>query len=390
MSINCYFYNPEQTIFGQGVVSQLGECAGEFNAKKVFIVTDEKVKSLDAFAEVENSLKEKNIDYHVYADVDANPTDVQVQKGAEIYIQEKADILVAVGGGSSIDSAKAIGILVNNGGLIKDYHGVGLVAKAIPPLIAIPTTAGTGSEVTMWSVITNTEDVHWKMAPGGWKLLPKVALVDPVIMASMPPIITAGTGMDALSHAVEAYCSPYAMPQTDLFALEAIRLIVEHIGPATANGDDMEAREGMALGSLMAGNAFNSAGCGGIHALGHQLSSQYSMHHGMAMGMMMPYLMEFNSIACMERLGKIAAAMGENIKDLNKREAAHKAAMAVINLMKSLGLPTTLKAFGADPKLIKTCTDRASQDLDLAGNPRVPTLEQIEQIYQDAYDGALE
>jgi alcohol dehydrogenase len=228
------------------------------------------------------------------------------------------------------------------------------------------------------------------MAPGGWKLLPKVALVDPVIMASMPPIITAGTGMDALSHAVEAYCSPYAMPQTDLFALEAIRLIVEHIGPATANGDDMEAREGMALGSLMAGNAFNSAGCGGIHALGHQLSSQYSMHHGMAMGMMMPYLMEFNSIACMERLGKIAAAMGENIKDLNKREAAHKAAMAVINLMKSLGLPTTLKAFGADPKLIKTCTDRASQDLDLAGNPRVPTLEQIEQIYQDAYDGALE
>jgi len=389
MSIKCSFFLPERVIFGSGVAQQVGECVKDLKGRKVFLVTDKTVAGLDAFKDVEKSLKEKGIDYCIYAEVDPNPTDIQVEKGAKLYKKEGADVLVAVGGGSSIDSAKAIGILVNNGGSIRDYAGVDLFKNPIPPLIAIPTTAGTGSEVSIWAVITNTKD-NYKMAPGGWKLLPKVALVDPLMMVSMPPLVTAATGMDALSHAIEAYCSPWAMPQTDAVAMAAIRLIVKYLGPAVANGSNMEAREGMAMGSLEAGMAFSSAGCGGIHALGHQLSTQCEMPHGMAMAIMMPPVMKFNIIACIDRFVDIAVAMGEQVEGLSKREAAEKAPLAVRHLVKSVGLPTTLSEYGVDRKLIPNLAKWALKDGDLPGNPRVLTLEQIEELYRKAFEESLD
>ncbi len=381
----CEFFHPERTIFGEGASERVGECVKALQRKKAFVVTDKVVAGLDAFKGVEKSLKEKGVDYHLYTDVEPNPTDVQVEKGAKIYQDANADVLVAVGGGSAIDSAKAIGILVNNGGSIRDYAGIDLFENPIPPLITIPTTAGTGSEVTVWSVITNTKD-NYKMAPGGWKIVPKIALVDPVMMASMPPLMTASSGVDALSHAVEAYCTPYAMPQTDVLALAAIKLIVQHLGPAVADGTNMAAREGMAMGSLVAGMAFSSAGCGGIHALGHQLSTQCGMPHSMAMGIMMPPVMEYNIISCMDRMIDIAIAMGEVVDGLNKREAAGKAPAAIRDFVKSLGLPIKLSEYGVDKKIKPDLAKLAIQDGDLPGTPRILNLEEIKELYSRTFE----
>jgi len=384
MSITHEFITPERVIFGQGVTEQLGDYVNDVKGKRVFLITDKVVADLDSFKEVEKSLKKKNIEYHLYTDVDANPTDIQVDSGAELYQKMNSDILVAVGGGSSIDSAKSIGIIVNNGGSIRDYEEYDTVVNSIPPLIAIPTTAGTGSEVSAWAVVTNTEK-NYKMCPGGWKIIPRVALVDPVLAASMPPSVTAATGMDALSHAIEAVCSPYAMPQTDAFAFSAIRLIVKHIGPAVADGSNMEAREGMAMAALEAGLTMN-ANCGGIHALGHQLSTQYGIQHGVAMGIMMPIVMNFNTIACVDRIADIAVAMGEKVKGLSKAEAAKKAPVAVVQLQKSLGLPTTLSECKADPKLIPVCAKWSLTDTSIPGNPRTMTQEQIEELFKKAFE----
>jgi len=395
MSVIYRFQHPERVIFGQGVAQQVGQFVKDLGVEKVFLVTGKVVSSLDTFRDIEQSLKEQEIDYYIYAEADTNPTDVQVEKGAHLYKNEKADTLVAVGGGSCLDSAKAIGVLANNGlGPIRDYSSVDLdidpIPNPIPPLIAIPTTSGSGSEVSTAAVITNVAD-NYKMDIGGigTKLLAKVALVDPVMTASMPPLLTAATGMDALSHAIEAYCSPYAMPQTDALALSAIKLIMTHIGPAVASGSNMEARERMAMGSLEAGVSMN-AWCGAAHALGHQLTTQYGMPHGTAMAIMLPVVMKFNMTACMERLVDIAVAMGEQVEGLSKIEAAEKAPYAVHRLTKSIGLPTTLLEYGADPELIPNCVSWAAKDDSIEGNPRTLTLEQIEELYQQAFKGALD
>lgn len=383
MPVKHIFLSPEQVLFGIGAVEQLGDCVLSLKGKKVFVVTDKGVAGLDAFKAVETSLKQKNIEYHLYTDVDANPTDLQIDNGAMVYRQTNADTILAIGGGSAIDSAKAIGIVVNNGGSIRDYEAYDSVVNTIPPLIAIPTTAGTGCEVSAWAVITNTQG-NYKFCPGGVRIIPKIALVDPELTASMPPGITAATGMDALSHAVEAICSPYAMPQTDAYAFSAIRLVVKHLGAAVADGSNMAAREGMAMAALEAGLAMN-ANTGGVHALGHQLSTQYGIPHGVAMGMMMPVIMDFNTIACLDQMADIAVAMGADIKGLSKQDAAERAPAAVLLLQKSLGLPTSLSECNADPALIPICAKWAMTDTSIPGNPREMTQEQIEGLFKKAF-----
>jgi alcohol dehydrogenase len=386
------FMTPERVIFGQGVAQQAGQQAKELGAKKVFVVTDRIIAGLDVFTAILKSFEAEGIASFVYSDVDVNPSDVQVEKGAVLYQSENADLLVAVGGGSPLDSAKAIGILVSNGGAIRDYNyevdddwvdpDADLISKSIPPLITIPTTSGTGAEVTAFAVITNTKD-KYKMFPGSWRSLPKIALVDPEMTASMPPKVTASTGMDALSHAVEAYCSPYAMTQTDILALSAITKVAENLGPAVANGADMKAREGMAMASMEGGLCMN-AWCGAVHALGHQLSSQFGMPHGMAMAIMMPPVMEFNTIACMDRMVDIAKALGQKIDGLSKMEAARKAPEAVRAITAAIGLPTSLSACAVDESRFAECARWAIKDIDLDGNPREMNLEQAEALYRKA------
>jgi len=385
------FMSPERVVFGTGCVQQIGELALELG-QKAFVVTDNNVHKLDIFKTIEKSLKKSKLEYYVYSEVDANPTDVQVEKGADVYRHEKADILIGVGGGSAMDSAKAIGILIGNGGAIRDYDfdsavdfsNVKTLTQPIPPLITIPTTAGTGAEVTAWAVVTNTKD-KYKFFPGGWQAIPKIALVDPLMMESMPPLVTATTGMDALCHAIEAIASPYAMSQTDAFAFSAINHIVTHIGPAVANGSNIEARKGMALGAMEAGLSMN-AWCGGVHALGHQLSTQADMPHGMAMGLMMPSVMAFNLMACPDRYADIAHTMGEKIDDLNVMDAAAKAPKAVKKLLALVGLPTSLKECGIDKKIFEECAKWAIRDSDVQGNPRTISYEQALTLFYEAYD----
>lgn len=393
MSSTSLFMTPERVIFGQGVAQQAGQHAKDLGAKKVFVVTDRIIAGLDAFATIIESFEAKGIASFVYSDVDVNPSDVQVEKGAALYQSENADLLVAVGGGSPLDSAKAIGILVSNGGAIRDYNyevdddwvdpDADLISKSIPPLITIPTTSGTGAEVTAFAVITNTKD-KYKMFPGSWRSLPKIALVDPEMTASMPPHVTASTGMDALSHAIEAYCSPYAMIQTDILALSAITKIAENLGPAVANGGDMKAREAMSMASMQGGLCMN-AWCGGAHALGHQLSTQFGMPHGMAMAIMMPVIMEFNTIACMDRMVDIARALGQPVDGMSKMEAARKAPHAVRMLTTAIGLPT----YGVDENKFPECAKWALKDIDMDGNPRQMTLEQAEALYKKAFNEGL-
>jgi alcohol dehydrogenase class IV len=256
-------------------------------------------------------------------------------------------------------------------------------AKPIPSLIAIPTTAGTGSEVGAWAVITNTKE-HYKFFVGGWNCLPKVAIVDPIMTSTMPPSLTADTGIDALCHAIEAYCSPYGMPQTDLFALEAIKLVVRHLGPAVADGSNMNAREGMAMGALQAGLAMN-AGCGGAHALGLQLTSKYGIPHGRTLAIVMPLVMNYNLIACVDRFIDIAKAMGERIERMSRMEAAERAPMAFEKFARFLGIKTTLSKDTEDPDLLPTCAKQALNNENIKGNPRVPTLGEIEELYRQAY-----
>jgi alcohol dehydrogenase class IV len=387
MGIECLFMHPDRAIFGQGCAQQIGDCVKELDRKRAFVVTDKAVASLDIFRVVEKALKDRNVSYYIYSEVDENPTDRQVEKGAEIYKKENADALVAVGGGSSIDSAKAIGVLSNNGGSILEYKGMDLFTKPIPPLVAIPTTAGTGSEVTPYAVITNTKD-NYKMGICGWKLLPRAVLVDPVMMADMPPAITAATGMDALSHAVEAVYSKNAMPQTDALAYSAIKMVSENLVRAVTKGSDMEAREGMAMASLMGGMAM-CAGCGAVHALGHQLSNRFGMPHGMAMSILMPVILNFNASACPDRIAKIAVAMGEDVEGLDKTETAGKAAHAIHKLGKAVGLPTTLSEYGADPELLPICAEFAATAGDMPGNPITPTMEQIKNLYKRAFEGTF-
>ena len=393
MSEPTIFMTPERVVFGEGSALQAGEYAKSFGASKVFIVTDKTVAGLDCFADVLKFLADQKIDAFVYDEVDANPSDVQVERGAGLCKEHGAQAIVAIGGGSSLDSAKAIGILVANGGSIIDYHydidsdwtdpEATPLTKPILPLITIPTTSGTGAEVTAFGVITNTTD-NYKMFPGSWLSLPKVALVDPLMTVSMPPRVTAATGMDALSHAIEGYLSPYAMNQTDIYALSSIALVAKNLKIAVEDGDDLTARSGMALASTQAGLCMN-AWCGGVHALGHQLSSQYGIPHGESMAIMMPVVMEFNANVCVERMAEIAKVMDSNAIGMSAGEACKMAPEAVRKLTASIGLPVSLSEYGISPDRFAECAKWAVRDIDMDGNPRAISLEDAEALYGKAF-----
>jgi alcohol dehydrogenase class IV len=250
-------------------------------------------------------------------------------------------------------------------------------------VILIPTTSGTGSEVGAWAVVTNTAE-HYKGFCGGWMCLPKIALLDPEMTASMPPKLTASTGYDALIHALEAYYHRYKMPQTDLFALSSIKRIFKYLGRAVANGNDMEAREQMLLGAMEAGYAMNT-GCALIHSSGLQLTSKFGLSHGETLAIMAGPVIRYNTMACVERMIEVAEAMGENIKGLGMLEAADRAAVAMQKFAHSVGLMTSLNKSEHDPGKIPVMAKIALENDNTYGNPRIPTIEDLEQLYRDAY-----
>lgn len=372
-------------IFGNGCIKDAGAVAKELGATKVFIVTEKGIVKAGLLDKLKKPLEDSGLNYEIWDKVSPNPRDNEIEKIAKAYKEAEANLLMGIGGGSAMDAAKAAGILVTNKEPINQYEGCNKFKNPIPPLIAIPTTSGTGSEASMWCVITDTRR-NAKMSLGGPGMLPKVALVDPALTKGLPPDLTAGTGMDALSHAVESYLSTGSIPPSDALALHSIRLVVENLPLAVANGENMEARTNMALASFEANLAASNTGCGAVHSLGHQLTTDFGVHHGISMGIMMPYVMQFNMIGCMARMRDIAEAMGEDTSVMSDREAALQAAVAIYELQKDMGLVTGLKEVGVKGNDIAGISEKAFLDVDMSTNPRRATVEDIKMIYKTALE----
>lgn len=379
------FFTPTRIEYGAGKADQLiGEVKG-LNSRKPLIVTDGGIIKAGILKKIEEELKESNLESEVYSDVESNPRDTTVEKVADLTKEHGLDLIIAVGGGSPMDVGKAAGMLVTNGGRVHDYFGHEKVKRRGLPLITIPTTAGTGSEVTCCSVITDTrEEIHRKEGIGSPLICPTVALVDPLLTTGLPPHLTAFTGMDALTHAIEAYSALVAEPITDALALSSIQLIIGNLAPAVLNGENLKARDHMMLGSMMAGIAFSNSAVTAVHCLGETIGGFYDIHHGLIMAILLPHVMEYNLVACPEKFIEIAKAMGENVNRFPKMEAARKSVEGVTNLSRTLRIPT-LKSIGIKEQDFEKISTIALTNVSVENNPRKMTLEGFEEILKNAY-----
>jgi alcohol dehydrogenase len=377
------FYIPNVSLMGVGSSKEAGAQAKALGATKALIVTDKVLNQLGVAARIKGQLAEAGVKAVVFDGAEPNPTDTNVHDGLKVYQQEKCDAIVSLGGGSAHDCAKGIGMVATNGGNIRDYEGINKTAKPMPPFVAINTTAGTASEMTRFCIITNTS-THVKMAIVDWRCTPNVAINDPVLMVGKPPALTAATGMDALTHAVEAYVSTAATPITDACAIKAIELIAEYLAPAVANGQNLDARDKMAYAEFLAGMAFNNASLGYVHAMAHQLGGFYNLPHGVCNAILLPAVCEFNLIAATKRLGDVAVALGENVEGLAPADAAARGIAAIRKLSKAIGIPAGLTELGVKEKDLATMAENAKKDACQLTNPRTATLQQVVEIYKAA------
>jgi len=377
------FFIPNVTLMGVGAVKETGNQVRTLGCKKPLIVTDKGLSALGVADKIKGYVEEAGAQAVIFDGAEPNPTDINVHDGLKIFQEEKCDSIISLGGGSSHDCAKGIGIVATNGGHIRDYEGVDKSSKPMPPFIAINTTAGTASEMTRFCIITNT-DTHVKMAIVDWRVTPNVAINDPVLMVGKPPALTAATGMDALTHAVEAYVSTAATPVTDACALMAIKLISENLRTAVANGQNMEARDKMAYAEYLAGMAFNNASLGYVHAMAHQLGGFYNLPHGVCNAILLPAVESFNLIASPKRFADIAVAMGENIEGLSVRDAADLAIASIKKLSADIGIPAGLKELGVKEEDFEIMAKNAMKDACSLTNPRIATLQDIIGIFKAA------
>jgi alcohol dehydrogenase len=377
------FLNPKIALMGAGCLKEIGIQAKNLGGTKALIVSGKSKHGEKLAEDIRKILENAGLKAVIFARADPNPTDISVMEGAEIYRKENCNMIVAVGGGSPMDCAKAVGIVAYNGGRINDYEGAGKVTKGIPPLITVNTTAGTASEMTCFSVITDTER-HIKMQICDPLITADVAVNDPELMVSMPPDLTAATGMDALTHAIEAYVSTMATPTTDAAAIKAIELISKYLREAVAHGDDIRARDMMAHAEYLAGIAFNNALLGYVHSMAHQLGGLYDLPHGVCNAILLPYVEMYNKQVCPERFADIARAMGEKIEGLSPEEAADKGIDSIIKLAKDVGIPSGLKDLGAREEDLELMAENAMQDICRLTNPRNLSKEDIIEIYRKA------
>jgi alcohol dehydrogenase len=377
------FYIPCVSLFGPGCAKEIGSKAQNLGAKKALIVTDAGLCKFGVADTIANYLKEAGVDSHIFPGAEPNPTDINVHHGVEAYTQNGCDFIVSLGGGSSHDCAKGIGLVTAGGGHIRDYEGIDKSTVPMTPLIAINTTAGTASEMTRFCIITNT-DTHVKMAIVDWRCTPLIAIDDPKLMLAKPAGLTAATGMDALTHAVEAYVSTAANPITDACAEKAITMISEWLRPAVANGDNLEARDAMSYAQYLAGMAFNNASLGYVHAMAHQLGGFYNLPHGVCNAILLPHVCEFNLIACPERYAKIAQLMGVNTEGLTLTEAAYEAINAIRELSVSIGIPSGLAELQVKEADLAIMAENAQKDACMLTNPRKASHAQVVGIFKAA------
>lgn len=376
---------PDWILFGFDTVRQVGVEAKRLGAGKVMLLTDPGVVKAGLLDPVYESLKEEGLEYDIFDAVEPEPSIQSLLEASKMAKQGKFDVIAAVGGGSSMDTAKVVAAMMTNEGDIQDFFGVDNVPQRGLPTIMVTTTSGTGSEVTRMAVFTDTE-VNLKRVVSAQNILADVAIIDPNMTASMPQPVTAATGIDAFIHAVEAYVAINASPMTDTICLEAIKLTAENLGPAFANGNDMAARYNMALGSFMAGISLNNAGVGAVHALAYPIGAEYHLSHGLALIVIFAETMRSISISCLPKFRKIAEAMGIDVEGLSPWEAADETVDGMTELARMVGLPTTLSEVEGDQAKIAQWAKAAHGEQRLLGNtPRTLSAEDVAQIFEKSF-----
>ncbi|MEX3173394.1 L-threonine dehydrogenase [Serratia quinivorans] len=377
------FFIPSVNMIGSGCLDEAAKTMKQQGLRHALIVTDKVLNNIGVVAQVQQLLVAQQIESCVYDGTHPNPTTLNVKQGLALLQEHRCDCVVSLGGGSPHDCAKGIALVATNGGEIKDYEGVDRSAKPQLPMIAINTTAGTASEMTRFCIITD-EARHIKMAIVDKHVTPILSVNDPHLMAGMPKGLTAATGMDALTHAIEAYVSSAANPITDACALKAVTMIAESLRDAVADGSNMQAREKMAYAQFLAGMAFNNASLGYVHAMAHQLGGFYDLPHGVCNAVLLPHVQEFNARVCAPRLKDVAVAMGLDVKHLNDPQGAAACIAAIRLLAKDVGIPAGLLDLKVKEQDFDTLAANALKDACGFTNPIQATHEQIVAIFRAA------
>ncbi len=373
----------EVSYFGPGARRELPEVVKRLGKTKALVVTDPGLIKFGVAGKVTEVLDAASIPYEVFSDVKPNPTVSNVQHGIDAYKASGADFIIAIGGGSAIDTAKGIGIVINNPEFadIVSLEGCAPTRHKSVPIVALPTTAGTAAETTINYVIID-EQKQKKMVCVDPNDIPAVAIIDAELMYSLPPALTAATGMDALTHAIEGYITKGAWSMSDMFEIEAIRMISASLPTAVAEPSNAEARNAMAVAQYIAGMAFSNVGLGLVHGMAHPLGSLFDVHHGVANALLLPTLMEFNMPCCLDKYPAIARAMGVNTDGMSAEEASKAACQAVKDLAIKVGIPQHLTELGITRNDIPRLAQQAIEDVCTPGNPREVTLAEIEQLYE--------
>jgi alcohol dehydrogenase len=381
------FYAPRRSLFGAGCVEEVGIEVAKLGAKKSLVVTDPGVLAAGLVEHVLEPLKREGLEVSVFSEVQPNPTDKNVAKGLERLNEFGAQAVIGLGGGSAIDAGKAIAALAANGGRLQDYDGVDLLKKRMLPYVAVNTTAGTGSEMSRAAVITDTAQ-SWKMQIVDECVTPDVAIDDPMLTLSLPPGPTAQTGMDALTHAIEALVCRGHSPISDGMALQAIRLIYRNLPIAFGDGRDLEARNAMMYGQASAGLAFTNGGVGNVHAMAHQLGAIFDLPHGLANAILLPYVMEFNVPVCKKPFALAAKAMGgDELAGLSVATLAALACSMVVGLNMEMGIPARVNEIGIKEGDLPLLVDKSMADGCITLNPRATSKTDMEELWRRAYYG---
>lgn len=368
------------------VKEQLQASIEDLKAEKILFVTDQGLLKV-GLADQVLKIAEKAGKVEVFSDIESDPSIQTAEKCLSLIREGNFDVVVGLGGGSVIDISKVSATVANCPGNIRDYVGVNKIPQASVPLIIIPTTSGTGSEVTDRSILTDKEDMSKKGVVSPY-MIPDIAIIDPLMIKSLPPFITAYTGMDALTHLIEAYVATGSSELTDSIALEGIKLVGKSLRKAVGQGGDVQARYEMAMASLLGGMAFNNAGLGIVHALALPLGAHYKVSHGVACSLMLPFVMEFNCVSDISKFAKVAQALGEKVENLSEREAARKAFTAVKQLASDIKIPGTLKEVGVEKTKIDVLAEEAYGIRRLVEtNPRDVSVEDMKEILNIAFVG---
>ncbi|WP_428772427.1 L-threonine dehydrogenase [Vibrio sp.] len=370
------FYIPSLNLMGAGCLADAVKVIKSHGFRKALIVTDNVLNKIGAVNKLKTLLDDVQVATVVFDETKPNPTIENVNNGLALLKEHGCDCVISFGGGSPHDCAKGIALLATNGGEIKDYEGVDVSKKPQLPLIAINTTAGTASEMTRFCIITD-EARHIKMAIVDKHVTPIISVNDPELMLAKPASLTAATGMDALTHAIEAYVSVAATPVTDASAIKAIEMIQANLREAVANGNNLEARDNMAYAQFMAGMAFNNASLGYVHAIAHQLGGFYDLPHGVCNAVLLPHVQQYNAHVAPERLADVARAMGVNTTGMSNEQAANAGLDAIRQLSKDVNIPAGLKDLGVKSDDFDVLAENALKDACGFTNPKQATHEEI-------------